>query len=71
MNATETRAVCGTILAAAVSALAAHGAFDVRDFGERDDEELRRGRLRRPSLPEDEDGHAAAPFECPRGELPG
>lgn len=31
------RKLCGTILAAAVAALAAHGAFDVRDFGAKGD----------------------------------
>ena len=31
------RTICGTILAAAMAALSAHGAFDVRDFGAKGD----------------------------------
>ena len=31
------RTTCGTILAAALAALSAHGAFDVRDFGAKGD----------------------------------
>lgn len=34
------RKLCGTILAAEMAALSAHGAFDVRDFGVSGDEYL-------------------------------
>ena len=33
----EMRTVCGTILAAVMAALSAHGAFNVRDFGAKGD----------------------------------
>ena len=37
MKKTKMRKLCGTILAAALAALSAHGAFDVRDFGAKGD----------------------------------